>query len=56
MKRFLIVPFCLVLLVSCGGQKTNNTEEDVPASAKAGKARKAAKAGKDAAAPDEDEE
>ena len=31
MKRFLIVPFCLLLLVSCGGQKTNNTEEEVPA-------------------------
>ena len=31
MKRYLIVPFCLLLLVSCGGQKTNNTEEEVPA-------------------------
>ena len=31
MKRFLGVPFCLLLLVGCGGQKTTNTEEEVPA-------------------------
>ena len=31
MKRFLLVPFCLLLLVSCGGQKTTNTEEEIPA-------------------------
>ena len=38
------------------GMEAEETEEDVPASAKAGKARKDAKTGKDAAAPDEDEE
>ena len=31
MKRYLAVPFCLLLLAGCGGQKTNNTEEEVPA-------------------------
>lgn len=31
MKRYLAVPFCLLLLAGCGGQKTSNTEEEVPA-------------------------
>ena len=31
MKRYFIVPLFLLLLVSCGGQKTTNTEEEVPA-------------------------
>ena len=31
MKRYLAVPFCILLLVGCGGQKTSNTEEEVPA-------------------------
>ena len=31
MKRYLAVPFCLLLLAGCGGQKINNTEEEVPA-------------------------
>ena len=31
MKRYLAVPFCLLLLTGCGGQKTSNTEEEVPA-------------------------
>lgn len=31
MKSYFIVLFSLLLLVSCGGQKTTNTEEEVPA-------------------------
>ena len=30
MKRYLAVPFCLLLFAGCGGQKTSNTEEEVP--------------------------
>lgn len=36
MKRYFIVPFCLLLLVSCGGQKTTTTEEEVPADSAVG--------------------
>ena len=38
MKRYFIVIFCLLLLVSCGGQKTTQTEEEVPADTTVGTA------------------
>lgn len=31
MKQFFVVVLCLLLLASCGGSKTSNTEETVPA-------------------------
>ena len=31
MKRYWVVFFCLTLLVACGGNKTNTTEEEIPA-------------------------
>ncbi len=31
MKRYWVAFFCLTLLVACGGNKTNTTEEDIPA-------------------------
>ncbi len=31
MKRYWVAFFCLTLLVACGGNKTNTTEEEIPA-------------------------
>ena len=31
MKRYWVAFFCLALLVACGGNKTNTTEEEIPA-------------------------